>query len=1713
MATKDYEEQLFESMKVIAEKCIKAINYDATKQAEIVDDTGKAQGWYQVKIDGTVTCKAHPIDKDTEYKTGDKVVILIPNNDINEQKIILSKWADESTEAYVYESPMESMIDVTGNVIDKTIELSTGGLVANDCRNNDLTLFEDEREDLNDNQGIPGSWRHIGTIKNDNFPLIGYSILGLKANFRTLLSQCVEGDYGLRLRLLCAPPQEIAQYNNALDVFERLKTACLRFVNLYMKANKNGGKTDTNLSNNNVAIKAYQLFNRITANDDSNLNLSNKLYIDIYQAYLEIVKLFTEFEQSVDWKRSVQDGGFIETTDVERTMIHYLHLSQGDNVYSAWLQEMLYDLEQQDLVLTHTRYYTSAAVTADWDNIYTEIKAKASEASRDNLEFAWLTCYNWILETCSDYIDLTKNWQTDTSYYKDNLAPLTTVDFNQCAHISQLTTYLLQNNKYTKITSASGLIAIDSASVSMNNLLKNIMEVSVYLTPKEMIGAIYNCPDGYVQEAIFPIENLGAIYSIDIDLYERPGSFYYFNDDGGLTPYPYLYNDAGELNASAIQDILIEDAWGSAIDPGYTSTVEEDTQQRVADNIFVNDIYICAGYKKDYYNEEQAILYTKQSNTYSPDTVTAKEVSVRWVHKNEETGRFNIVTLQDFDTTKYRIQWYQTDYMSVGDQWSGSQWRQLSQYDNSFYCSFTPRANNYQKELIRCIILAGSLDNNDTFVPAEIVVKSNILTFENEVDLVQLKLEEINLTEGLNIICEDGSNGVYFVYDEMFKTVNKALHTQQKLSLIINNQAIDTAVDINKLSKIAAVNSIEWIIPVNNSMIKFYWDNGLINKDFVLNNEYYESQQLLSEGTSNNNNQRVDKIKIISKQAITGEDNLYKLSYKILDTYDPSKTDNTIICTVKLPNDKYTMATKLSFTFGLASTNGYSYSLVAQCTSDDNPVLYEGTVENRKLTYSIKCYDLNNGMVEVPGTITCTLNETNLIVDNGTVSIANTNIDITTFYILYITYSFNDITLTKTIPIPVEKEDNNHYNDYINNTAPYIYYNADGSLSMTSGLKFNCSKQFNNNYGFLLFKNSANCGYTDNKFIGKMQNNIFAPVSQYYDNVEQFGVVYGLIENNSITSANIVWQCPIIKEQYRYPYASINGWNGMEISIDNSNGNLLAPRLGAGKKNDDNTFSGVILGDWGSTSQIDGISGGMTGIYGFRKGAVTYAFNDDGTAFIGGNDSGRIYFNSAGTGTITSGNYLVNSAGMLINLKDGKIDMINSAGHITIDASDRYHLMTIKSGNKTLLNIGTDSYYLQSANYQENSAGTRINLNDGKLETHDGVFTGTIYATDGYISGNVTVDGTISADNIRAGTISGTNGIKINFTNFSIDNSGNVSVSGYVSATSGYIGGCEIANGVLTITSANISGKLKANQLDLTSVVAKDTNYNGLTIGSASTSISGFIINQNYLYHLYNAQNTAFNNNNVDFFICPIGDTDVNFTIEDLHSGSDWVFLAKNPIAGNTSTGCGITKTGQLYARDVNFLTGDISGCFTFNADGIYGKYNNAYRSLFDYQKLIFADNKAHLYIPATAYDNNVYVAGLYYDLSSHAIRQVGTWYTSGNDAVTSSRAKKSNIQSFTNLQSIFFDNLKPCQFILSNKQHKGFIIDEVYTAAASAHLNPEDCGIYFSNDKKDPYDSDASLCYNDFIALNTWQIQLLKQRVKTLEDKIKELEDKLNEN
>ena len=215
----------------------------------------------------------------------------------------------------------------------------------------------------------------------------------------------------------------------------------------------------------------------------------------------------------------------------------------------------------------------------------------------------------------------------------------------------------------------------------------------------------------------------------------------------------------------------------------------------------------------------------------------------------------------------------------------------------------------------------------------------------------------------------------------------------------------------------------------------------------------------------------------------------------------------------------------------------------------------------------------------------------------------------------------------------------------------------------------------------------------------------------------------------------LAWSQPIIIEQNRYPSAMLNAWNG-ELTIDEKNGTILSSMIAAGKKEDDNSFTGVILGD------VSADIGTHTGVYGFEHGEQCYAFKDDGKAFIGKSGSGQINFDG-NKGEIKSGSYDKHgtTSGMMIDLDGGGtedadkgpyIHMVGAYGETRIGTESPYFEIKSrngfssgvddKQGVKTLLYIGAKNdsddksdYYLQTANYGTTSVKVNITNSDGAV--------------------------------------------------------------------------------------------------------------------------------------------------------------------------------------------------------------------------------------------------------------------------------------------------------------------------------------------------------------------------------------------------------------
>ena len=231
---------------------------------------------------------------------------------------------------------------------------------------------------------------------------------------------------------------------------------------------------------------------------------------------------------------------------------------------------------------------------------------------------------------------------------------------------------------------------------------------------------------------------------------------------------------------------------------------------------------------------------------------------------------------------------------------------------------------------------------------------------------------------------------------------------------------------------------------------------------------------------------------------------------------------------------------------------------------------------------------------------------------------------------------------------------------------------------------------------------------------------ILNPPALYYKDAAPYAVQF-------IQDEQPVWTQPIFVYQDNYPSTTLNQWNGKDIITDNDTGTIVANGFAAGHKNSDNTFSGVVLGDWSRTDIDRSFAVNETGVYGFNHGAMSYALKDDGTAFFGKDGRGRIYIDG-NNATIKSASWRYDKPeGMMIDLDDGILDTRSQSSQVYI-SPNKNNLLNIQVTNgkekKNILHVGDNSYYLRTANYNKDSqdnpgTGTEINLNTGTITSYN----------------------------------------------------------------------------------------------------------------------------------------------------------------------------------------------------------------------------------------------------------------------------------------------------------------------------------------------------------------------------------------------------------
>ena len=445
----------------------------------------------------------------------------------------------------------------------------------------------------------------------------------------------------------------------------------------------------------------------------------------------------------------------------------------------------------------------------------------------------------------------------------------------------------------------------------------------------------------------------------------------------------------------------------------------------------------------------------------------------------------------------------------------------------------------------------------------------------------------------------------------------------------------------------------------------------------------------------------------------------------------------------------------------------------------------------------------------------------------------------------------------------------------------------------------------------------------------------------------------------------------------KYGNAAINGWDGNSVSIDkNGSGVILAPQIGAGQKENDNSFTGIVMGK----VKESGKSSADIGLFGYKAGARTIFLNsEDGSAIFGKSDKGQIIIDpNANKALLYSSNYWKeynekgkpknysstneNGQGLLIDLTTPQIKFgngnfsVNSSGHLVAKGGGTIAGWNIGDTALTKGKVGISSNNSSDSNYAFWAGNTTAS--NAPFSVTFGGYLKAYEATIGSGTNKITI-GKNSLDSNISAIYSGsktymsaeTNGFYIGTNGFALGRYSNghspfeVESDGTLFSKSGTIGGFTIDDHSLTsgsgayITGMSSSGAhhafwaggeeynaakfkvghdghLYASDVDLTGkITATSGSFSG-SIEAGTGHIGGWIIGTNYLQ---SAHMILYSNGYIDgngWYITEGGYahfTDISISNGQGRGTIDW---------GN---GFSVDNSGTMTANGANF-SGSITG-------------------------------------------------------------------------------------------------------------------------------------------------------------------------------------------
>ena len=550
---------------------------------------------------------------------------------------------------------------------------------------------------------------------------------------------------------------------------------------------------------------------------------------------------------------------------------------------------------------------------------------------------------------------------------------------------------------------------------------------------------------------------------------------------------------------------------------------------------------------------------------------------------------------------------------------------------------------------------------------------------------------------------------------------------------------------------------------------------------------------------------------------------------------------------------------------------------------------------------------------------------------------------------------------------------------------------------------------------------------------------------------------------------------------------------------------------------------------------------------------LTYAYGINGEVLIG---------------KIILGEQLgIYNSGATLQFNKNGLYITNGTNSFTLNPNTAENLLSIKSGVNDILTVSSSGLYVKgeivaTSGYIGGTSGWTIKstyIYNGKSslsDTTQGVYIGTDgisvgsgsaifkvtntgsititgYATTAGLSGGTT---TINGSCIKTGTID-TDRLNVS----SIITVGGIATTDDIrtdeeitTITNNTIKTTNVTAVNLTVKAANISGTLTADQINGSGLSVSDANIGNMTItnklffGGDST----YYINANY-------------NNNSWFIYTPnfkVDSTNAYFSGElEAASGSfSGTITSSNAVitGGSISFGEGddysyVNSSGARFGARWSSIRLQYSSvlsrwsCWDFSdSEGLNELHIGSLPDYWGDGSSCIHGIQAVLDVSDCTYFS-IYVSNGKYELGGAGISfymnsnytncyasLTGTW--KGTLTSDSDRNLKHDIETLSDKYSILFDLLEPVRFKYnsgtSGRYHTGFVAQDVESAIEQAGLTTDEAALFVrfttvTDPKEGISEVTYGLRYDEFIALNTWQIQKLKARVAELETIVAKLQ------